>query len=87
MKNVPSSEVLEAIRLRIREDIVALKNTQLLVMESDSNFADEIALQISAFEEIYKNQRNLTLKAKSKEPKPRGWFSGQIKSKEERLAN
>jgi len=87
MKNIRNSDRLEFIKQSFHDGIVALKDIQLKEMESDSNLADDIALQILTLEEVFKSQKKLVDKAKKNEPKPRGWFSGQIKSKEDRLAN
>jgi flagellar biosynthesis chaperone FliJ len=49
--------------------------------------ANQIATQISALEEVYKHQLSLVNQAENVEPKRNGWFSGHIKTKEDRLAN
>jgi hypothetical protein len=38
-------------------------------------------------EEVYKHQLSLVTLAENVEPKRNGWFSGQFKTKENRLAN
>jgi hypothetical protein len=38
-------------------------------------------------EEVYKHQLTLVNQAENAEPKRNGWFSGHIKTKEDRLAN
>ena len=48
---------------------------------------NQIATQISALEEVYKHQLSLVTLAENVEPKRNGWFSGHIKTREDRLAN
>jgi hypothetical protein len=57
------------------------------MLRIDSKVANQIATQISALEEVYKHQMSLVCQTENVEPKRMGWFSGQIKSKEDRLTN
>ena len=87
MKNVKNSDRLREILVSTRHQIVSLKDIQIDMLRSDSKVANEIATQITALEEVYKHQLSLVKQAQELEPKRRGWFSGQIKTKEDRLAN
>jgi len=87
MKNVRNSDRLREILISTRHQIVSLKDIQIDLLRTNPKASTEIATQISALEEVYKHQLSLVEMTESTEPKPRGWFSGQIKSKEDRLAN
>ncbi len=87
MRTIKNSERLKEILYSTRSQIVSLKDIQIDMLKSDAKVASLIATQISALEEVYKHQLTLVEKAQSLEPKKTGWFSGQIKTKEDRLAN
>ena len=87
MKNVRNSDRLREILVSTRHQIVALKDIQIDLLRHDSKVASRVATQISALEEVYKHQLSLVEMTESTEPKTKGWFSGQIKTKEDRLAN
>ena len=87
MRNTKNSDRLREILFSTRSQIVSLKDIQIDMLRSDANVANAIATQISALEEVYKHQLSLVDKAEALEPVRRGWFSGQIKTKEDRLAN
>ena len=86
MKNKNSTR-LRDIMISTRHQIVSMKDIQIDILDTDVKLANQIAQQISALEEVYKHQLTLVKMAESIEPKKSGWFSGQIKSKEDRLAN
>ena len=86
MKTTRNSDRLRDIMLSTRHQIVSLKDIQMDMMKYDTKVANTIATQISALEEVYKHQLNLVNQAESVEPKRSGWFSGQIKTKEDRLS-
>ena len=87
MKSTRNSDRLREILLSTRQQIVSLKDIQIDLMNHDSKVANQVATQISALEEVYKHQLSLVALAENVEPKRAGWFSGQIKTKEDRLAN
>ena len=87
MKTTRNSDRLREIMLSTRHQIVSLKDIQMDIMKYDTKVASSIATQISALEEVYKHQLTLVSQAESVEPKRSGWFSGQVKTKEDRLAN
>ena len=87
MKSTRNSDRLRDILVTTRHQIVALKDIQIDLLRHDSKVAHQIATQISALEEVYKHQLSLVDLAENLEPKRAGWFSGQIKTKEDRLAN
>ncbi len=87
MKTTKNSDRLREILNSTRHQIVALKDIQIDLMRYDSKVANQIAVQISALEEVYKNQLSLVDIAERIEPKRNGWFSGHVKTKEDRLAN
>ena len=87
MKNVRNSDRLREILVSTRHQIVSLKDIQIDLLRYDAKVANQVATQISALEEVYKHQLSLVEMAESTEPKRAGWFSGQVKSKEDRLAN
>jgi len=87
MKSTRNSDRLRDILLSTRHQIVALKDIQIDLMRLDAKVANQVATQISALEEVYKHQLTLVTLAENVEPKRNGWFSGHIKTKEDRLAN
>jgi hypothetical protein len=87
MKTTRNSDRLRDILVSTRHQIVSLKDIQIDMLRTDGKVANEIATQISALEEVYKHQLSLVNKAEALEPKRSGWFSGQIKTKEDRLSN
>jgi flagellar biosynthesis chaperone FliJ len=87
MKSTRNSDRLRDILLSTRHQIVALKDIQIDLMRLDAKVANQVATQISALEEVYKHQLSLVALAENVEPKRNGWFSGHIKTKEDRLAN
>ena len=87
MKSTRNSDRLRDILLSTRHQIVALKDIQIDLMRYDAKVANQVATQISALEEVYKHQLSLVTLAENVEPKRNGWFSGHIKTKEDRLAN
>ena len=87
MKYVRNSDRLKEILLSTRNQIVALKDIQIDLLRTNPKASTQIATQISALEEVYKHQLSLIEITEATEPKKPGWFSGQIKTKEDRLAN
>jgi flagellar biosynthesis chaperone FliJ len=87
MKASRNSDRLREILVSTRHQIVALKDIQIDLMCLDAKVANQVATQISALEEVYKHQLSLVALAENVEPKRNGWFSGHIKTKEDRLAN
>lgn len=87
MKSTKNSDRLREILFATRNQIVALKDIQMDMLRTDNKVANQIATQISALEEVYKHQLSLVNQAESIEPKRSGWFSSQVKTKEDRLAN
>ena len=87
MKSTRNSDRLREILVSTRHQIVALKDIQIDLLCNDAKVANQVTTQISALEEVYKHQLSLVTLAENLEPKRNGWFSSQIKSKEDRLAN
>lgn len=87
MRNIRNSDRLRDILFSTRSQIVSLKDIQIDLLNLDSKVANQIATQISALEEVYKHQLTLVELAQKLEPKKPGWFLGQVKTKEDRLAN
>jgi hypothetical protein len=87
MKSNRNSDRLREILFSTRHQIVSLKDIQMDMLRIDAKVANQIATQISALEEVYKHQLSLVNQADSVEPKRNGWFSGHIKTKEDRLSN
>ena len=87
MKSLRNSDRLRDILVSTRHQIVALKDIQIDLLCHDAKVANQVATQISALEEVYKHQLSLVTLAENVEPKRNGWFSGHIKTKEDRLAN
>ena len=87
MRTNRNSDRLREILVSTRHQIVSLKDIQMDMLRTDSKVANQIATQISALEEVYKHQLSLVTLAENVEPKRHGWFSGHIKTKEDRLAN
>ena len=87
MRTNRNSDRLREILVSTRHQIVSLKDIQMDMLRTDSKVANQIATQISALEEVYKHQLSLVTLAENVEPKRNGWFSGHIKTREDRLAN
>jgi beta-lactamase class D len=87
MRTNRNSDRLREILVSTRHQIVSLKDIQMDMLRTDSKVANQIATQISALEEVYKHQLSLVTLAENVEPKRNGWFSGHVKTKEDRLAN
>ena len=87
MRTNRNSDRLREILVSTRHQIVSLKDIQMDMLRTDSKVANQIATQISALEEVYKHQLSLVTLVENVEPKRNGWFSGHIKTKEDRLAN
>ena len=87
MRTNRNSDRLREILFSTRNQIVSLKDIQMDMLRIDNKVANQIATQISALEEVYKHQLSLVTLAENVEPKRNGWFSGHIKTKEDRLAN
>ena len=87
MRTEKNSVRLREILVSTRHQIVALKDIQIDLLTNDAKVASQIAIQISALEEVYKHQLSLVTLSENVEPKRNGWFSGHIKTKEDRLAN
>ena len=87
MKTTRNSDRLREILVSTRHQIVALKDIQIDLIRHDAKLANQVATQITALEEVYKHQLSLVDLAENLEPKKSGWFSGQVKTKEDRLAN
>ena len=87
MKSLRNSDRLRDILVSTRHQIVALKDIQIDLLRHDNKVANQVATQISALEEVYKHQLSLVTLAENLEPRRNGWFSGHIKTKEDRLAN
>ena len=87
MRTNRNSDRLREILVSTRHQIVSLKDIQMDMLRTDSKVANQIATQISALEEVYKHQLSLVTLAENVEPNRNGWFSGHIKTKEDRLAN
>ena len=87
MKSTRNSDRLREILFSTRHQIVSLKDIQMDMLRIDAKVANQIATQISALEEVYKHQLSLVNQVDNVEPKRNGWFSGHIKTKEDRLAN
>jgi hypothetical protein len=87
MKNVKNSDRLREILVSTRHQIVALQDIKIEMISINSAIAKNIEQQIDALEEVYKHQLTLVSATQEIEPKRRGWFTGNIKTKEDRLAN
>ena len=87
MRTNRNSDRLREILVSTRHQIVSLKDIQIDLLQVDVKVANQVATQISALEEVYKHQLSLITLAENVEPKRNGWFSGHVKTKEDRLAN
>jgi beta-lactamase class D len=87
MRTNRNSDRLREILVSTRHQIVSLKDIQIDLLQVDVKVANQVATQISALEEVYKHQLSLVTLAENVEPKRNGWFSGHVKTKEDRLAN
>jgi ribosomal protein L5 len=82
-----NSDRLKEILGAKRNQIVALKDIQMYLLETNPEVATKISYQIDREEEVYKNLLKVIELAEISEPKRNGWFSGHIKTREDRLAN
>jgi len=82
-----NSDRLKEILGAKRNQIVALKDIQLYLLETNPEVATKISYQIDREEEVYKNLLKVIELAEISEPRRNGWFSGHIKTREDRLAN
>jgi ribosomal protein L5 len=82
-----NSDRLKEILGAKRNQIVALKDIQMYLLETNQEVATKISYQIDREEEVYKNLLKVIELAEISEPKRNGWFSGHIKTREDRLAN
>jgi hypothetical protein len=82
-----NSDRLKEILGAKRNQIVALKDIQMYLLETNPEVATKISYQIDREEEVYKNLLKVIELAENSEPKRNGWFSGHIKTREDRLAN
>ena len=82
-----NSDRLKEILGAKRNQIVALKDIQMYLLETNPEVATKISYQIDREEEVYKNLLKVIELAEISEPKRNGWFSGQIKTREDRLSN
>jgi len=82
-----NSDRLKEILGAKRNQIVALKDIQMYLLETNQEVATKISYQIDREEEVYKNLLKVIELAEISEPKRAGWFSGHVKTREDRLAN
>jgi hypothetical protein len=82
-----NSDRLKEILGTKRNQIVALKDIQIYLLETNPEVATKISYQIDREEEVYKNLLKVIELAEISEPKRAGWFSCHVKTKEDRLAN
>jgi ribosomal protein L5 len=82
-----NSDRLKEILGAKRNQIVALKDIQMYLLETNQEVATKISYQIDREEEVYKNLLKVIELTEISEPKRNGWFSGHIKTREDRLAN
>ena len=76
-----NSDRLKEILGAKRNQIVALKDIQMYLLETNPEVATKISYQIDREEEVYKNLLKVIELAENSEPKRNGWFSGHIKTK------
>lgn len=86
MKTKNSDRLKEILGAK-RHQIVALKDIQIDLLKSNPDVATKISYQIEREEETYKNLLKVLELSESTEPRKTGWFSGHIKTSEDRLAN
>lgn len=82
-----NSDRLKEILGAKRNQIVALKDIQMYLLETNPEVSTKISYQIDREEEVYKNLLKVIELAEISEPRRNGWFSGHIKTREDRLAN
>jgi hypothetical protein len=86
MRTTKNSDRLREILLSTRNQIVALQDIKIEMLAVNKLIAENIQQQIVSLEEVYKNQLNLIESVNEIEPCKNGWFSGHIKTKEDRLS-
>ena len=87
MRTTKNSDRLREILMSTRNQIVALQDIKIEMLAVNKVIAENIQQQIESLEEVYKHQLSLVTLAENVEPKRNGWFSGLVKTKEDRLAN
>ena len=85
MRTTKNSDRLREILLSTRNQIVALQDIKIEMLAVNKAIAENIQQQIVSLEEVYKHQLTLVETVSEIEPSKNGWFSGHIKTKEERL--
>jgi hypothetical protein len=87
MKNNNQSEIMREHIVALRHQIVSLKDSQMVaVINRDHTLEELLGLQIELLTERLKAQLDITELVNQNQPQKRGWFSGHIKSKEDRLS-
>jgi len=86
MRTTKNSDRLREILLSTRNQIVALQDIKIEMLAINKAIAENIQQQIVSLEEVYKHQLNLVESVSEIEPSKNGWFSGHIKTKEDRLS-
>jgi hypothetical protein len=85
MRTTKNSDRLREILNSTHNQIVALKDIKIAMLSVNSAIAENIEQQIKTLEDVYKHQLTLVNSVTEIEPSKNGWFSGHIKTKEERL--
>jgi hypothetical protein len=85
MRTTKNSDRLREILHSTRNQIVALQDIKIEMLAINKAIAENIQQQIVSLEEVYKHQLTLVESVTEIEPSKNGWFSGHIKTKEERL--
>lgn len=86
MRTTKNSDRLREILMSTRNQIVALQDIKIEMLAVNKVIAENIQQQIESLEEVYKHHLILVESVNEIEPKKSGWFSGHIKTKEDRFS-
>lgn len=87
MRNNKQAELMRDHIVSLRNQIVSLKDSQMVALiDRDITLVEALGLQIELLTERLQAQIDITDMVNQNQPVKKGWFSGQIKQKEDRLS-
>jgi len=87
MRNNKQADLMRDHIVALRHQIVSLKDSQMVaVINRDHALEELIGTQIDSMVERLKAQIDIVEVVGHSQPAKRGWFHGQIKTKQERLS-
>ena len=87
MRNNKQAELMRDHIVSLRNQIVSLKDSQMVALiDRDITLVEALGLQIELLTERLQAQIDIADMVNQNQPVKKGWFSGQIKQKEDRLS-